>query len=130
MDPSSPAPLPEKRKRVGAAKGGRKEIPDADKRVKRIVLRFTVDEYAALETQAAQSGRQLAVMVRVQFQDLVQQRKPWTAEQFRLCRELATLSNAFGILAKQAKQEGLTALEADASATAKKVSGYLDTCIA
>jgi hypothetical protein len=130
MDSSSPVSLPEKRKRLGAAKGGRKEIPDAEKRVKRIVLRFTEEEYALLDGQAKQSSRKLAVMVRSQFQDLVQLRKPWTAEQFRLCRQLATLSSAFEAVARQAKQEGLTPLEAEALEAARKVSSYLDTCIA
>ena len=130
MDTSSQAPLPEKRKRLGTAKGGRKEIPDSEKRVKRIVLRFTEQEYAALEAQAKQSGRQLAVMVRSQFQDLVQLKKPWTAEQFRLCRQLATMSSAFEEVARQAKEEGLPPLEAEAFEAARKVSSYLDTCIA
>ena len=130
MDPSSPAPLPEKRQRVGAAKGGRKEIPDSEKRVNRIVLRFTDEEYAELEAQATQSGRRLAVMVRSQFQALVKQQKPWTAEQFRLCRQLATLSSAHDALAKQAKQEGMTDVEVKTAKAAKQVSDYLDTCIA
>ena len=130
MDSSSQASLPEKRKRLGTAKGGRKEISDAEKRVKRIVLRFTEEEYAALEAQAKQSSRQLAVMVRSQFQDMVQLRKPWTAEQFRLCRQLATMSSTFEAVARQAKEEGLTPLEAEALEAARKVSDYLDTCIA
>ena len=130
MDSSSQAPLPEKRKRIGAAKGGRKEIPDAEKRVKRIVLRFTEEEYAVLEGQAKQSSRQLAVMVRSQFQDLVQLRKPWTAEQFQLCRQLATMSSDFAVVARQAKEERLAPLEAEALEAARKVSSYLDTCIA
>ena len=130
MDSSSSASLPEKRKRLGKAKGGRKEIPVAEKRVKRIVLRFTEEEYAALDGQAKQSSRQLAVMVRSQFQDLVQLKKPWTAEQFRRCRELATMSSAFEAVARQAREEGLTLLEAEALEAARKVSDYLDTCIA
>ena len=130
MDYSSQTPLPEKRKRLGTAKGGRKEIPDAEKRVKRIVLRFTEEEYAALEGQAKQSSRQLAVMVRSQFQDLVQLKKPWTAEQFRWCRQLATMSSDFAVVAKQAKEDGLASLEAEALVAARKVSSYLDTCIA
>ncbi|HEX8657024.1 MAG TPA: hypothetical protein VF690_05800 [Hymenobacter sp.] len=130
MDSSTQASLPEKRKRLGKAKGGRKKISDAEKRVKRIVLRFTEEEYAALEGQAKQSGRQLAVMVRSQFQDLVQLRKPWTAEQFRWCRQLATMSSDFESVARQAKEEGITPLANEALKAARKVSSYLDTCIA
>ncbi|AII54264.1 hypothetical protein N008_20040 [Hymenobacter sp. APR13] len=130
MDTPLQTPTPEKRKRVGSARGGRKEIPIEERRVKRIVLRFTEEEYAELKHNASKSGRQLAVMVRSQFQDLVQLKKPWTAEQFRLCRELATLSSAMEALARQANQEGLTSLGAEALEAARKVSRYLDTCIA
>ncbi|MDQ2770749.1 MAG: hypothetical protein M3Y54_09630 [Bacteroidota bacterium] len=130
MDSFPQTSTPEKRKRVGAAKGGRKEIPDAEKRVRRIVLRFTEEEYAVLEGNAKKSGRQLAVMVRSQFQDLMQLKKPWTAEQFQWCRQLATMSSTLEAMAKQAELEGLTVLEAEALEAARKVSDYLDTCIA
>ena len=130
MDTSLPAPLPEKRKRVGEAKGGRKKIPDADKRVKRIVLRFTEEEYVELKAQAKQSGRRLAVIVRSQFQDLVKQQQPWTPEQFRLCRELAGQNTALLKLAKQAGQLGIADVEASATNAAKHTNDLLDSVIA
>lgn len=130
MDISPSTPLPEKRKRVGKAKGGRKEIPDADKRVKRVVLRFTEKEYAELKAKAKQSGRRLAVIVRTQFQELVERQQPWTPEQFRLCRELAGQNTALLKLANQAAQLGLSDVEASAMTAAHQTNDFLDSVIA
>ena len=61
MEPTPPQLLTPKRPRVGKARGGRKEIPDAEKRTERIVLHVTKATYAELKDMAKASGRPLAV---------------------------------------------------------------------
>ena len=64
MEPTLPQLPTPKRPRVGKARGGRKEIPDAEKRTERIVLHVTKATYAKLKDMAKASGRPLAVVVR------------------------------------------------------------------
>ena len=127
MDSSSPASLPEKRKRVGKAKGGRKKIDVSAKKEKRIILRFTEEEYAELKAQADQSGRPMAVIVRSRLKAQAQQQQPWTAEQFRLCRQLANLHGELVQLKEQAEQKGETSAEAKFSEAAEQVNKFLDS---
>jgi hypothetical protein len=127
MDNEIPASLPGNRKRVGAAKGGRKKILESEKHKERIVLRFTEEEFAKLEAQHAQSGRPLAVIVRSLLAAQSQQPQPWTAEQFRVCRQLADLYGELIQLKKQAEREGLTLAEAKFGEAAEQVNKFLDS---
>jgi hypothetical protein len=126
MDYSSPASLPEKRKRVGKARGGRKKIDDSAKKEKRIILRFTEKEYAELKGQADQSGRPMAVIVRSRLKAQTQQ-QPWTAEQFRLCRQLADLHSKLTQLKKHAERKSSTLAEAKFGEAAEQVNKFLDS---
>lgn len=127
MDHPSPASLPEKRKRVGKARGGRKKIDDSAKKEKRIILRFTEEEYAELKGQADQSGRPMAVIIRSRLKAQMQQQQPWTAEQFRLCRQLANLHSELTQLKKQAERESSTLAEAKFGEAAEQVNKFLDS---
>lgn len=127
MDHPSPASLPEKRKRVGKARGGRKKIDDSAKKEKRIILRFTEEEYAELKGQADQSGRPMAVIIRSRLKAQMQQQQPWTAEQFRLCRQLANLHSELTQLKKQAERESSTLAEAKFGEAAEQINKFLDS---
>lgn len=127
MDHSSPASLPEKRKRVGKARGGRKKIDDSAKKEKRIILRFTEEEYAELKGQADQSGRPMAVIIRSRLKAQTQQQQPWTAEQFRLCRQLADLHSELTQLKKHAERKSSTLAEAKFGEAAEQVNKFLNS---
>jgi hypothetical protein len=120
--PSSPLPAP-KRPRVGQAKGGRKEIPDAEKRTKRIVLHVTEATYTELKEQARASGRPLAVIVRGMTRP---QRRVLTPEQFGALRQLAGMANNLNQLAKKAHQDGFGGVGREVEQRAAELSNLLD----
>ncbi len=72
----------------------------------------------------------MAVIIRSKFQDKEEQQLYWTAEQFRICRQLAELSNLFHTSAKQDGQQELTPEQVDIAKAARQVSSYLDSIIA
>ena len=127
MDPSSSSSPSAKRERVGKAKGGRKKIDASVKKEKPLTLRFTEQEYAELKAQAEQSGRRMAAIVRSLVKANAQQLPGWTAEQFRMCRQLADLHGELSQLKKQAKRDGLTLAEAKFSEAAELVNEFLDS---
>lgn len=127
MDVSSAAVPSKKRERVGKAKGGRKEIDESAKKKKRIILRFTEAEYTELEAQSNQSGRPMAVIVRSRLKAQTQQQQPWTAEQFRLCRQLASLHGELVQLKEQAERKGELLAEARFNEAAEQVNKFLDS---
>jgi len=124
MDPTLlvlPAP---KRPRIGKSKGGRKEIPEAEKRTERIVLHVTKATYVELKEMAKASGRPLAVVVRSLTRP---QRKGLTPEQFRLLRQLAGMATNLNQLAKRGHQDGFGAVANQVTQAADQLSALLDT---
>ncbi|GAB3639314.1 hypothetical protein GCM10027422_49050 [Hymenobacter arcticus] len=124
MDPEAPLVPAPKRPRVGKSKGGRKEIPDAEKRTKRIVLRVTEGTYAELKDMAKASGRPLAVVVRSLTRP---QRKGLTPEQFGLLRQLAGMTTNLNQLAKRGHQDGFGAVANQVTQAAAQLSALLNT---
>ncbi len=123
MDPT-PAQLPlPKRPRVGKSRGGRKELPEAEKRTKRIVLHVTEATYAELKAQSQASGRPLAVLVRAMTRP---QRRVLTPEQFGVLRQLAGMANNLNQLAKRGHQDGFGAVADQVAQVADQLSGLLD----
>ena len=119
-----PAQLPiPKRPRVGKSRGGRKEIPEAEKRTKRIVLHVTEATYATLKEQSKASGRPLAVLVRSMTRP---QRRMLTPEQFGVLRQLAGMANNLNQLAKRGHQDGFGAVADQVAQAAAQLSGLLD----
>jgi hypothetical protein len=96
---------------LGVSKGGRKELAAAEKRTRRIVLRFTEADFAEIEAQATQSGRPLAVLIRARLAGKTPGNS-WTAEQFRLCRMLGSLHGELCELAEKSKEKADSATEA------------------
>jgi hypothetical protein len=124
MDPT-PAQLPlPKRPRVGKSRGGRKELPEAEKRTKRIVLHVTEATYAELQAQSKASGRPIAVLVRAMTRP---QRRVLTPEQFGVLRQIAGMANNLNQLAKRGHQDGFSAVADQALAAADQVSQLLDS---
>lgn len=119
--PAQP-PLP-KRPRVGKSRGGRKEIPDAEKRTKRIVLHVTEATYTELKEQSKASGRPIAVLVRSMTRP---QRRVLTPEQFGVLRQLAGMANNLNQLAKRGHQDGFGAVADQVAQAAGQLSGLLD----
>lgn len=126
MPPKSASPTIKKSQRLGKTMGGRKELPEADRRTRRVVVRFTEADFAALEEQSAQSGRPLAVILRARLTTLPAG-KTWTAEQFRLCRTLASLYEELRERAGQAEENGEAKLSAATKVAAEQVSALLDS---
>ncbi len=123
MDPTLPlVPVP-KRPRVGKSKGGRKEIPEAERRTERIVLHVTKATYAELKDMAKASGRPLAVVVRSLTRP---QRKGLTPEQFGLLRQLAGMATNLNQLAKRGHQDGFGAVAHQVTQAAAQLSTLLD----
>lgn len=121
---ATPAPLPiPKRPRVGKSRGGRKEIPEADKRTKRIVLHVTEATYAELKAQSKASGRPLAVLVRSMTRP---QRRVLTPEQFGVLRQLAGMANNLNQLAKCGHQDGFGVVADQVAQAANQLSRLLD----
>ena len=120
--PAQP-PLP-KRPRVGKSRGGRKELPEAEKRTKRIVLHVTEATYAELQAQSKASGRPIAVLVRAMTRP---QRRVLTPEQFGVLRQLAGMANNLNQLAKRGHQDGFGTVADQALAAADQVSQLLDS---
>ncbi len=118
-----PLPTP-KRPRVGKARGGRKEIPEAEKRTERIVLHVTKSTYAELKELAKTSGRPLAVVVRSLTRP---QRQGLSPEQFGLLRQLAGMATNLNQLAKRGHQDGFGAVADQVTQAAVQLSGLLDT---
>lgn len=124
MEPTPPQLPTLKRPRVGKARGGRKEIPDAEKRTERIVLHVTKATYAELKDMAKASGRPLAVVVRTLTRP---QRKGLTPEQFGLLRQLAGMATNLNQLAKRGHQDGFGAVAHQVTQAAEQLSALLDT---
>ena len=120
--PAQP-PLP-KRPRVGKSRGGRKELPEAEKRTKRIVLHVTEATYAELHAQSKASGRPIAGLVRAMTRP---QRRVLTPEQFGVLRQLAGMANNLNQLAKRGHQDGFGTVADQALAAADQVSQLLDS---
>lgn len=124
MEPASPLLPTPKRPRIGKSRGGRKEIPEAEKRTERIVLHVTKATYAELKALAKASGRPLAVVVRSLTRP---QRKGLTPEQFGLLRQLAGMATNLNQLAKRGHQDGFGAVADQVTQAAAQLSGLLDT---
>jgi hypothetical protein len=124
MDPTLPLVPTPKRPRIGKSKGGRKEIPEAEKRTERIVLHVTKSAYAELKDIAKASGRPLAVVVRSLTRP---QRKGLTPEQFGLLRQLAGMATNLNQLAKRGHQDGFSAVANQVTQAADQLSTLLDT---
>ncbi len=121
---ATPAQLPlPKRPRVGKSRGGRKEIPEAEKRTKRIVMHVTEATYTELKEQSKASGRPIAVLVRAMTRP---QRRVLTPEQFGVLRQLAGMANNLNQLAKRGHQDGFGAAANEVAQVAAQLSGLLD----
>lgn len=124
MKPTLPQLPTPKRPRVGKSRGGRKEIPEAEKRTERIVLHVTKATYAELKELAKASGRPLAVVVR----SLTRPQRPGLSpEQFGLLRQLAGMATNLNQLAKRGHQDGFGAVADQVTQAAAQLSGLLDT---
>lgn len=69
----------------------------------------------------------MAVIIRSRLKAQMQQQQPWTAEQFRLCRQLANLHSELTQLKKQAERESSTLAEAKFGEAAEQVNKFLDS---
>ncbi len=114
---------PENPKRAGKAAGGRPRKTDAERRLKGVTVRLSVERYAELQAYAAEGGRTMAHVVRAVVNGKLPQLTP---EQEGWLRQLAGMANNLNQLAKRAHQEGFVVVGQQVQEQAAKMSALLD----
>jgi len=114
---------PKTPKRTGPAAGGRPRKTDAERRVKGVTVRLSVERYAELETYAAEGGRTMAHVVRSAVNGKVPQLTP---EQEGWLRQLAGMANNLNQLAKKAHQDGFGAVGREVEQRAAELNKILN----